>query len=179
MNDTSKFRPESARLAGSWVVSNACRQGGVALVVSLIFLLMLTILGVTVMQTASLEGRMAANSQETNRVFQAAQSAIDFLMSNDGNFGTLAPNTSGVPFPSSALPNFSGTNYADINIGATASVGCTLKKLPRMHSPMVYDLSKYTGAPNEIIADAKAGSGASNRTVQGFIRLTGNQSTCN
>lgn len=158
--------------------SNSRQQQGVALVVALIFLLMLTILGVSVMQTASLEGRMAANSQETNRVFQAAQSAIDFVMSNDSNFSTLAPMAPATTLPNSALPDFSGTFYSNIQLTVNARVGCSLPKLPRMHGPGVYNLNNYSGAVNEVTADAKAPGGAGDRTLQGFIRLTGSKTTC-
>lgn len=66
----------------------ATRERGIALVVALVFLLMLTILGVSVMGTASLEGAMAANSQETNRAFHGAESAIQNLYA-DKSYGTL------------------------------------------------------------------------------------------
>lgn len=66
----------------------ARRERGIALVVALVFLVMLTILGVSVMSTASLEGVMAANSQETNRAFHGAESAIQNLYA-DKAYGTL------------------------------------------------------------------------------------------
>lgn len=66
----------------------ATRERGIALVVALVFLLMLTILGVAVMNTASLEGVMAGNSQETNRAFHGAESAIQNVFA-DKSYGTL------------------------------------------------------------------------------------------
>lgn len=49
---------------------------GSALVMSMIFLLVLTIAGVTAMRFATLEEKMAANSQASAHVFQQAQSEI-------------------------------------------------------------------------------------------------------
>lgn len=50
---------------------------GSALVMSMIFLLVLTIAGITAMRFASLEESMAANSQTSAYVFQQAQSEIN------------------------------------------------------------------------------------------------------
>ncbi len=50
---------------------------GSALVMSMIFLLVLTIAGITAMRFASLEENMAANSQTSAYVFQQAQSEIN------------------------------------------------------------------------------------------------------
>lgn len=49
---------------------------GVALVMALVFLLLLTILGVTTMNTTVLQERMAGNLRDRNLAFQAAESAL-------------------------------------------------------------------------------------------------------
>ncbi len=51
-------------------------QRGVALVMAMVILLVLTILGVTIMNVSGLEARMAGNTQESVRAFQFAESAI-------------------------------------------------------------------------------------------------------
>jgi len=48
-------------------------QGGAALMFSLIFLLLLTIIGLTAMQSSTLQERMAGNTRDTNLAFQAAE----------------------------------------------------------------------------------------------------------
>lgn len=53
-----------------------CSSRGSALVISMVFLLVLTIAGITAMRFASLEENMAANSQTSAYVFQQAQSEI-------------------------------------------------------------------------------------------------------
>lgn len=52
------------------------RQEGVTLVMSLIFLTVLTILGLTVMNTAALEERMSGGWQDRKRAYQAAEMAL-------------------------------------------------------------------------------------------------------
>ena len=51
-------------------------QAGAVLVVSLIFLLVLTIVGVAAMQNTTLEEKMAGNVKDRNLAFQNAESAI-------------------------------------------------------------------------------------------------------
>lgn len=65
----SKFRiTQSGR-------ETAIRQQGAALVVSLIFLFVMTIIGIMGMQVTSLEEKMAGNMRDRNLAFQAAESA--------------------------------------------------------------------------------------------------------
>lgn len=51
-------------------------QTGAVLLVSLIMLLLLTLIGVTGMQTAGLEEKMAGNMRDRNIAFQAAEAAL-------------------------------------------------------------------------------------------------------
>ncbi len=66
------------------------RQQGVALFISLVMLLILTILGVSAVQTTALQERMSRNSIDNNLAFQAAESAVrdaeDFI---EDNFNSL------------------------------------------------------------------------------------------
>ena len=52
------------------------KQTGVALFISLVLLLVLTIIGVSSVQTTSLEVRMSRNEHDTLLAFQAAESAL-------------------------------------------------------------------------------------------------------
>ena len=51
-------------------------QGGAALIVSLVFLLILTIISVASLQTATLQERMAGNLKDNAIAFQAAEAAL-------------------------------------------------------------------------------------------------------
>ena len=75
-------------------------QQGAALVVGLVLLLVLTILGVSGMNTATLEWTMATNDQFSENAFQAAETGIDRALSG-GNFTTQAAVVS----PLTVLPN--------------------------------------------------------------------------
>ena len=52
------------------------RQRGAVLVVSLVLLVVLTLLGVSVMNVTQLEERMAGNSQEMNQAFHSAETGL-------------------------------------------------------------------------------------------------------
>lgn len=54
----------------------ACRQRGTVLVVAMILLLVLTLLGVTALNTTTVEERMAANAQDQARAFQVAETGL-------------------------------------------------------------------------------------------------------
>ncbi|HEY5665879.1 MAG TPA: pilus assembly PilX N-terminal domain-containing protein [Gammaproteobacteria bacterium] len=58
------------------------RQRGAALVVGLVLMLILTILGVSGMNTATLELTMAANAQAGQLAFQAAESGIEMALAH-------------------------------------------------------------------------------------------------
>lgn len=51
-------------------------QRGVSLVVSLIFLVILTVLGLTALRVATMEERMSGNARDRNVAFQAAEAAL-------------------------------------------------------------------------------------------------------
>jgi hypothetical protein len=73
-------------------------QQGAALVVGLILMLVLTVLGISGMNTATLELVMANNTQSQQSAFQAAETGIDRAIGAP-DFPTNAP----VPFPLAPL----------------------------------------------------------------------------
>jgi type IV pilus assembly protein PilX len=76
------------------------RQQGAALVVGLLLLLVLTLLAVSGMNSASLEFIMAGNEQYRSNAFQAAEAGIEQTISQ-ANFNPGSPpqNLNGAPTP--------------------------------------------------------------------------------
>jgi len=67
-------------------MSNTKSQSGFVLIIGLVVLVLLTIIMLTAMRTASLEERMAGNLRQQNIAFQAAESALreaEGLISSD------------------------------------------------------------------------------------------------
>jgi type IV pilus assembly protein PilX len=58
------------------------RQSGATLIVGLVLLLVLTVVGVSGMNTATMEITMAANTQFQQDAFQQAEDAIDIAIAN-------------------------------------------------------------------------------------------------
>ncbi len=97
------------------------RQHGAALVVSLILLLILTVLGVASMSSATVGLAMAGNAQFQNRAFEAADSMIEAEITRDD----IAPLTA--PGPLAAVAGNINRDFVDPdgNVIAVAS-GVTL-----------------------------------------------------
>lgn len=55
-------------------------QQGAALMVSMVLIFMLTILGISAMREATLEGQLATNSAQKEITFQSAESATDIIL---------------------------------------------------------------------------------------------------
>ena len=68
--------PELHRSAPARFPQPPGRQKGAILIFCLVFLLVLTMMGVTSMESAVLEERMAGNMQDQNAAFQAAETSL-------------------------------------------------------------------------------------------------------
>lgn len=81
-------------------------QHGMALVMALVFLVLLTLLGITAMSTSSLEEKMAGNTKDRGLAFQAAESALlhgETWIANQVNLPIFDPTdtSDGLHLPSS------------------------------------------------------------------------------
>ncbi len=86
------------------------RERGAALVVGMILLLVLTLLAVSGMNTASTELVMAGNEQYQENAFQAAETGIEQAMLN----GAFNPGTAIESFPATDVPGTSDTHTVNI-----------------------------------------------------------------
>lgn len=119
------------------------RQRGAVLIVSLILLVVMTLLGVTAMNTTSLEEKMAANSQITTRAFHTAETGLSMAFNDNAAYdlsGAYAPGSSTVsgtsdtvdlsadfkgwsPPPSGSLYSATSFQAAHFNFTSVGSVG--------------------------------------------------------
>jgi len=144
------------------------KSRGVALVVALVFLLLLTILGVTVMNTSALEGRMAGNTQETNRAFQAAESAIEHVFVDGGVFNNLT---------NPGMSADTTLKYPTIDPQATVKVTATysrkLEKMPRSRNRSnINSVTDYGAAVFDLQSAATTNSQAKSELKQGVDQPT-------
>lgn len=92
---------------------NPRREDGAILVIGLVLLLVMTVLGVSSMNTASLELSMAGNDQFFENAFQMAESGIDTTMRGlEGGTpvpAPLAPGACPAFNPAVAIPEMGGS----------------------------------------------------------------------
>lgn len=114
------------------------RQRGMALIVSLIFLLLLTMIGISSMQNASLQEKMAGSVKLRNESFQVAEASLrageNAVAASNYVLAVCSGNAACAP-PNAAVVTTAGANgnvvwvavtgttglYAVQNIGSTAA----------------------------------------------------------
>jgi hypothetical protein len=83
-------------------------QRGTVLIVALVLLVVLTLLGVSALNTTTIEEKMAANIQEVHRAFHAAETGLDVAFSDPDTFSL----TDTVPGQTELLePYNAGANF--------------------------------------------------------------------
>jgi type IV pilus assembly protein PilX len=90
-------------------------QQGAVLVVGLVLMLVLTVVGISGMNTATMEITMANSAQVQQDAFQLAENAIDIALATE-NYTTAGPRTVALL----GTPDFDRqavTTYTDINTG--------------------------------------------------------------
>lgn len=112
--------PESKCIVRSYGISNRY-QSGIALFMSLVMLLIITVLGLSSVQSTSMQERMARNSRDTNLAFQSAEAAIkdaeaamsDFSGANLVAFEQGNANSQGLYREQgyTAAPNWQGVDW--------------------------------------------------------------------
>ena len=63
-------------------------QSGAVLFTALVLMVLMTLLAVTMMGNTAIDERMAQNSQEQNRAFQAAETGIELALANSATLST-------------------------------------------------------------------------------------------
>lgn len=123
-------------------------ETGVALVLTLVILLILTIIGIASMNTSSFEERMAGNVQESTLAFEAAESGVNKAMTTAGAFVlTSTTQTTFNTFPFSS------------SISATVTIAPTQMSPPKRGSG--YSATSFDAANFDQRSVGKAGNASS------------------
>lgn len=132
------------------------QQHGTALVMSMVILLILTILGIAAMGTASLEEKMSGNTQESTRAFEAAESGL-----------TEALNTAG----SLTLSGTSSNSFTYSNMNATADVSTQFIQFSSPKRGSGYSNKNFQSANFDQSSTGKTGVGAKAVVHQGIAQI--------
>jgi type IV pilus assembly protein PilX len=130
-------------------------QRGAALVIGLVLLVVLTLLAVSSMNSASLEFIMAGNEQYRANAFQAAEAGIEQTIFQ-GTFSTTDLN--GKPYGPGQNGNDTWTSVVNTPVAASA-----------MDPPPNYDQDKFSTYHFEIVSTGTSTRGANAVNTQGVM----------
>ncbi len=129
-------------------VSPHKKQKGIVLVVSLIFLLLMTIIGISGMKNTVLEEKMAGNFKDRNMAFQSAESALragELYLFNTATLPIFDGSTTGLYQPTTSNQSRWNTvswsdssqvrEYPDSLNGITNKPNYIIEELPVVSTP--------------------------------------------
>jgi PilX N-terminal len=139
------------------------KQSGIVLFTSLVFLISLTLLAVSGMQSSIMNTRLASNAQDINIAFQSAESANAFSISQ-------------MAWVNEALTNLGGltTHKVDLQnskIEAISNMKASTQQLPGYSMDVDSGITYYQ---LEVDSTATLKDSAKRRTVQGYGTLSPN-----
>lgn len=143
-------------------VQVAVKQKGAVLIMSMLMLLVMTLIGITTMNTATLEEKMSANSMNINISLQASESAVDAALADTNNL-VLALNST-IPVSVTTSLGVSGvTSVATIRfLGSTIAPGFSFGNNQGTFSTYQFEAVGTGSVP---------AANATSVTVQGIYRI--------
>lgn len=97
-------------------LSTARQQRGMTLIIALVMLTVLTMIGVTISNMATVDLKIVNNQQAGQRARMAAESGIDYLMNNTAQLELMAPFSFAAnptePSATFAIPVPAGSNWS-------------------------------------------------------------------
>jgi len=132
-------------------------QRGAALAVGLVLLLAMTIIGISALNTTSLEERMAGNTQEMNRAFQIAETGLSTAFDNPESFDLVQTQSAIVT---------SGTMHS------TVSFDTTFNQFTKPQRGSNYSAINFSSAHFETESTGMTDAGATVNLSQGAYQIT-------
>ncbi len=164
------------------ITSLAPRERGVALVMAMAFLLILTLIGVTTLSTTVLEEKMAGNMQDKNTAFQATESALrsgenwlqpltampifDPLVTDDGLHRQSATSTPGWDATTGVWSGTDVVDYTELPGSAAPPSGQLLSNVSQQPQYLIEDM----GPVRDPLGSLKLGTPS--RSTRNVFRVT-------
>ena len=147
-------------------------QSGAVLFTALVLMVLMTMLAVTMMGNTALDEKMAQNSQDKNRAFQAAETGIEMAIANAGSMNTsnkiAADGTNSFSTPDAATLGTAVTGYG---VSVTYS-SVFLQKTPVTRGSG-FD-SSFANYWFELQSQARTDTGASSTVSLGMFQVGAN-----
>lgn len=136
------------------------KQGGTALFIGLVMLVVIAIIGVSGVRSVVMEKNMASNNQYQMVVFQAAETAVEGSLADDTAFVAAINTGTAGTWPTRNFAVTHASNSFAVSSTAQISVGA-----PTV--PIGYSIGDFVTYPFTIIADGTVASiNAADRHVQ-------------
>lgn len=108
-------------------------QHGATLIITLVMLVLVTLVGIAMIRSAAMDEKMAGNSRDRDKAFQAAEAAVQkclvMLQTNPSALNLLSPETNGNPNWEAA---WSAANSLEVTLPIEDdATGATLAEQPR------------------------------------------------
>ncbi len=157
------------------------RQDGAVLIFSIILLLVMTLLGLSSLNTSTLQERVAANSQDYSRTFQASESAtaieVTTLIAGNGTNNRLgiALNLNGQPTPAQTFAGMDPNVTTQTTVQSIGQVSPLLSGNSITPDGTSVPLNHYVMRTTSYIGNDPGFNGTDDNRVtttisQGFIR---------
>lgn len=161
-------------------------QTGAALVISLLILLIMTIFGVSSMQSTTLEERMAGNMRDQNLAFQSAEAALiegerflenTLLIVTDSTAGLHARNSAPNVFDADTWVNNAKSRSASVSLNDEQQARFYIESIGEISKPTGQDLTFDAGGNKskggditgyKVVAIGKGPSGTSQSILQSY-----------
>lgn len=138
------------------------RQRGAALITALVFLVILTVIGITALTTTGFEQRMAVNAQQGNRAFAAAETGLQRAINEAGSFDVFSATDRSFSLGDNGM--------AGNAVVETSFVGWAIPK----RSASAYSNRKYRSANFDQQSTGTADGGARIVVHQGAMQIVNN-----
>ena len=147
-------------------------QSGAVLFTALVLMVLMTLLAVTMMGNTAMDEKMAQNSQDKNRAFQAAETGIEMAIANSGSM-----NTSNA-FNSDGTNSFSQGDETTLGTAATGyGVSVTYSSVFLQKTPVTrgsgFD-SSFANYWFELQSKARTDTGAESTVSLGMFQVGAN-----
>ncbi len=148
-------------------------QSGAVLFTALVLMVMMTLLAVTMMGNTAMDEKMAQNSQDKNRAFQAAETGIEMAIANSGSMNTSnsITDSSGVSSFSQGDETTLGTSVTGYGVSVTYS-SVFLQKTPVTRGSG-FD-SSFANYWFELQSKARTDTGAESTVSLGMFQVGAN-----
>lgn len=140
-------------------------QQGAALVIGLILLLVLTLLAVSGMNSASLEFIMAGNEQYRQNAFQAAETGVDVSYATFGTTVALIPGGPDLP-GAGAVPNSTTESWTTVT--SSLATGASMSPPP---NPRANSFGRFSYFNYDLTSTGVSVRGARAVNIQGISQI--------